>query len=178
MKKLTLSLFGLFLLISSYSQVFNTASTLKPLKFSIGLNPVVVEENFGLFLHGGMGIKSGLDLSVKYGIFEGNDYFGADLEWGLINNSVDISLTTGIHNFDEFGLDVALNFSFDIRKDIHLYTGFDTDLVFYDDAELFVWIPVGVEIGIKNGMSLILEAEIPVNNQAYSVFGGGLAFYF
>jgi hypothetical protein len=179
MKKINLFCIVLLFPTLTFSQVFNTASTLKPLKFSLGLEPCVLENNFGLFLHGGVGIKSGIDFAMKYGILEGSDYFGADLEWRLLGGGKpNVSLVTGGHTlWGVFGLDLGLNLSFPITKGVGLYTGLDTDVNFPpDDVDLDAWIPVGVEISMRNSMSFILEAEIPLDG--YFVFGGGIAFYF
>lgn len=175
-------LFVLILLIaSSYlasAQVFNTASTLKPGAFSLGVEPVVYDRDFGLFLHGGIGIKSGIDLGLKYGFLNGSDYFGADLEWRLMAGKPNISLTTGAHSFYDPGLDLGLNLSFPITKGAGFYTGLDLDINFGDhNTYTPLWLPVGVEISLKKNMSFIFEDEIPLND-AYNILGLGLAFYF
>jgi hypothetical protein len=43
------------------AQVFNTAETLKPMKFSVGIAPIYYNENFGLLLMGEAGIKQDID---------------------------------------------------------------------------------------------------------------------
>jgi len=179
MKKIVIALFIAVLPLLSFAQVFNTASTLKSGKFSLGLNPVVYEDNFGLFLHGGVGIRSGIDLGIRYGILDGEDYFGADLEWRLLSGKPSISLTTGAHNYYDPGLDLALNLSFPIVSNIQLYTGLDMDINFgANDTYTWLWLPVGVEIPIKSKMAFMFEAEIPISDNTRSIFGGGLAFYF
>jgi hypothetical protein len=181
MKKLKIVLLILVFPVMAFSQVFNTASTLKPGNFSIGINPLIYEKDFGLFLHGGVGIKSGIDLSLHYGFLEYEDYFGADIEWRLLSGKPSISLITGAHKFIDGGLDLALNFSFPIAAGIQLYTGLDMDINFGDnDTYLPVWLPIGVEIPLKSKISFLFEAEIPLTNDPYAVniFGGGVAFYF
>ncbi len=51
-------------LFSINAQVFNTASTLKSGKANLGINPAVLNEDFGLFVHGGFGISPGFDLGL------------------------------------------------------------------------------------------------------------------
>ena len=169
------------LLVSVYlnAQVFNTAETLKPLKFSVGIAPIYYNENFGLFFSGGVGIKPGIDFSLKYAVLEAEDYFGADLEWKLLNQkSVDISLTTGCHNYYDFGLDVSGNVSFRIKNDISAYTGLDMDLNFGSDLYIPFWIPVGVEIDLNKNVGFLFEAEIPLSESAYPIIDGGFSFFF
>ena len=159
------------------SQVFHSAQTLKKGGFSLGVEPSVIvngNESFYLFLHGGYGIKSGLDLALKFGVGNEN-YFGADLEFAIKKN---ISLTVGAHDFGSFGLDGALLFNIPIKSDLKLVTGLDMDINFPDEVELPLWLPIGLEVNLKKNMSLIFESEIGLTPPAYHFFGGGLAFYF
>jgi hypothetical protein len=180
MKKLTITFIIFLFPVLSYSQVFNTASTLSPGKFSLGINPLFYEKDFGLFLHGGVGIKPGLDLAIHYGILDYNDYVGADLEWRLVGGKgPKVSLITGAHNYNDFGLDLGLNLSFTITSNVQLYTGIDSDINFgQNDTYTPLWLPIGVEIPVKSKMSFMFEAEVPLSDAAWSIFGGGLAFYF
>jgi hypothetical protein len=179
--KILITLFMVILPLMSYSQIFNTASTLKPGKVSFGLNPLVFEKDFGLFLHGGIGIKSGVDLALHYGFLEYDDYFGADLEWRLIQGKPSLSLITGAHKRYDTGLDLGINLSFPITAGTQLYTGLDMDYNFGRDNRsnyTQAWLPIGVEIALKRSTSFMFEAEIPINDNAYTIFGGGIVFYF
>jgi hypothetical protein len=51
MKKIVTVIVYVFIFNQLFSQVFNTASTLKKGTFSLGLNPAYYDDNFGLFLH-------------------------------------------------------------------------------------------------------------------------------
>jgi hypothetical protein len=181
MKKLIIAV-GLFCLpLLTFSQVFNTASVLKPGKFSFGIEPAIVDKDLGLFLHGGVGLAPGVDLGLKYGFLRYNDYFGADLEWRLMADKPNISLTTGGHVMNDFGLDLGLNISFSITSAASLYSGIDTDINFYKEpvgTQFLAWMPVGIQLYLKPKMAFMLEAEIPLNNNAYSIFVGGLNFFF
>ncbi len=162
----------------SNAQVFNTATTLKPRHFSIGLNPVYFNEDLGMFIYGNAGIKSGIDLSLKFGILDGSDYLGFDLEWRLLGGKPDISLLTGIHSWGDFGLDLGLNISFPVKGDIAIYTGLDSDINFNDDVTGLFWIPLGIEIKMRKNISLLFEGEIPISDPAFPIIGGGVSFYF
>ncbi len=192
MKKL-IDIIGLIRIpLLSISQVFNTASLLKPGDFSFGAEPVIIQDNLGFFGHIGVGLVRGIDLGLKAGFLEGTHpaYLGADLEWRLKSARPSISITTGAHKnqFGHFGLDGSLNISFAIRKVAYPYFGFDSDVNFhsghydyyghyYDDTNILMWIPVGVEIYLRRSISLILEAEIPIEASTYYVLGGGFTFY-
>lgn len=179
MKKIVISLLSVFFALNVQAQVFNTATTLKKNSFSIGIEPLIHidggNDGFMLFFHGGYGIKSGIDFGLKIGAGE-TTYFGADLEWALGKN---ISLTTGAHDFGDFGLDGALNFSFPITGGVDLYSGVDMDINFGEnEVYLPVWIPIGLEIGLRSNLSFLFESEIGLTDPAYHVIGGGLNFYF
>lgn len=179
MKKIYL--IGLMLIFSSitYGQVFNTGQTLKPKKFSAGIEPgVMVNSNseFILFLHGGYGIKQGIDFSLKAGVLGPEEYFGADVEFALLKR---MSIAFGAHSFGDFGLDGNWNVTFPIKKDIRVSSGLDLDVNFNEDKTRYLlWLPLSVEIGLRKNMSFIFEAEIGLTDPAYNFIGGGLNFYF
>ncbi|MFO7659128.1 MAG: hypothetical protein R6W78_18865 [Bacteroidales bacterium] len=179
MRRLILTTIVSITVLLANAQVFNTAEILKPLKFNLGIAPIYFNNNLGLFFMGGVGIKSDIDFSLKYAILEYEDYFGADLEWKLLNSkSVDFSLTTGCHNYYDFGLDVSGNVSFNIKRDIAIYTGLDIDINFGNDVYAPFWIPLGVQIGLNRTIAFIFEAEIPINQSAYPIIDGGFSFRF
>jgi hypothetical protein len=168
----------IFVAVTANSQVFNTGSTLKQGHFSIGLNPAYhsggPSDELNMYFHGGFGIKSGLDISVKLGIGHAN-YIGADVEWALGRR---FSLTTGIHDFEDFGLDGTINITFPITNEANLYTGLDLDLIFSDELKVPIWLPLGIGIGLRSSVEFILEAEIGLNDPGYHIISGGLNIYF
>jgi hypothetical protein len=164
------------------AQVFNTAQTLQTGKFSLGLEPTLYDrENneTSLFIHGGYGISRGLDLGIKLGLGMDDTYFGADLEWMLRAVSPYISISAGAHMFNDVGMDGTMNITFPFNKQVWLYTGLDLDIVFADkDTYIPFWLPVGIEVGIRRNMTILLEVEAGLNDEADTVFGGGINFYF
>ncbi len=188
-KILFLSTALLFLSAMTYGQVFNTGQTLKPKKFSLGVEPSVLingDSEFMLFLHGGYGLKKGIDFSLKAGFLSDYDeYIGGDLEFALGRY---FSVMGGAHHFGNFGLDGAILGTYPIRSDVRISSGFDMDINFadkYDDqgeedgkkAQFIGWIPISLEIGLRKNMSFIFEAEINVTDVGYHFIGGGLNFY-
>lgn len=185
MKKSVLILVFVFSTIQLTGQVFNSAEILKPGRFSVGINPTDVEKELALFLYGGYGLTRKIDLSVRYGFLEGNDYIGADVEWAIKDgDGYDISLFAGAHDsgafgpdIGEFGLDIGIIASILIGKHAIIYSGLDSDIYFdFNDTRNF-WIPLGVEINWKDNISLIIEADIPASEWAPHIFGGGVGFY-
>jgi hypothetical protein len=178
MRRILILTLCLFVMGTVNAQVFNTGSTLKPNTFSMGIEPSVIisgDANFMLFLHGGYGIKSGIDLGVTVGVLGSDNYFGADVEFAVGKN---MSLAFGAHNFGSFGLDGTFLFTFPIRGDIRIFSGADLDVNFGNSTNFLLWIPLGVEVGLRKNMSFIFEAEIGLTPPAYHLIGGGVNFYF
>ncbi|MEY1638324.1 hypothetical protein [Tenuifilum osseticum] len=166
--------------VMSLGQVFNTGQTLKPKTISVGFEPAVLingSNEFMLFLHGGYGLTRGIDVGITAGVLGPDNYFGANVEFVLGKN---VSLAGGAHSFGSFGLDGTLNLTFGLAKGVRLITGLDTDINFPDggDTQFLLWIPAGVDIGLRKNMSFILEAEIGLTDPAYNLIGGGVVFYF
>ena len=116
MKKVVSAVIFLVFVVSVNGQVFNTATTLKKGKLAFGLNPAYYNENMGLFLHGNLGIVSGVDLAVKYGFLDArhNDFIFAIIaqQWGfwgclallgLYVVIIGCGLEIAVHNTDPFG---------------------------------------------------------------------------
>jgi len=123
MKKILFLLMLCGLTASAFSQVFNTAGILKRGQFSAGINPVMNGEELGLFVHGGYGISENLDVAAKFGITEGYDYLGADVEWSLRNTErLQISLTGGGHVRANFGLDAGASLSFPLLRNTYIFS--------------------------------------------------------
>ena len=179
MRRITIIIFCLVTFLSTTnSQVFNTATTLKKGGFAIGIEPAFIMDGdeFFLFLHGGYGIKKGLDMSLKFGLGGGDTYVGGDLEFALRKN---ISLAVGAHSWNVFGLDGTLLFNIPIKSDIKLVTGLDMNVDFPDDdVNLPLWIPIGLEVGLSGRAKLMFEVEIAITQDASHMFGGGVNFFF
>ena len=177
MKKLLLPLICLLVAAGANAQVFNTGATLKKETFSIGVEPVFINnvDGFMLFAHAGYGLKQGITIGVSAGMLNGQ-YFGANVKWAMAKY---ISLTTGAHFWGDFGLDGMLNLTFPIKSDSRIFTGVDADINFpKSGVNVPIMIPVGVQIGLRKNMAFILEGEIGVTKTAYNMLGGGVVVYF
>ena len=140
----------------SFGQVFNTGQTLKAKTFSVGFEPAVLingSNEFMLFLHGGYGLRSGIDFGLNVGVLGPETYIGADVEFAIAKR---ISLAVGAHDFGVFGLDGTLNFTIPIKSGVRLFSGLDLDVNFPEpETQFLLWLPVGLDIGIKKNMSFI-----------------------
>ena len=178
MKKLLL--FAALMICSlSEAQVFNNGQTLQPKSFSLGLNPVVFNGDPGMFLYGGYGVSEGFDVEVKYGMLEGYDYFGANMEWALSEKYPFLSVGTGFHTLKYFGLDLTLNTAFEIQGGHSIFTGLDMDFNFKTgNTDTHIWFPVGVEVFLQPKLTFILETNAALSDNTPNTFGGGLVFFF
>jgi len=76
-------------------------------------------------------------------------------------------------------LDGTLNVTFPLAKGARLSSGLDLDVNFPEnDTKFLLWLPIGIEVGLRKNMSFIFEAELGLTDPAYNLIGGGLNFYF
>jgi hypothetical protein len=187
-----------FLLISSFSfgQLFSTGQTLKPKKWSVGVEPSVLvngDAEFYLFGHAGYGLKKGIDLGLKVGVLgDYGEYIGGDVEFGIGRY---FSVMGGAHHFGNFGLDANILGTYPIKSDVRISSGFDVDINFVDavdnngtpndtsddketvDAVFVGWVPISLEIGLKKNLSFIFETMINVTGDSFHFIGGGVNIY-
>ena len=178
MKRIALIFIVSLFITTSSAQVFQTAYTLKPRAFALGINPAMAHSNFALFLHGGYGLKQGMDLGMKLGIGWGDPYLGADFKWTMSVGMPAIAISAGVHFHHNPGFDGTLNITFPLNSSTRLYSGLDADIIFAHNILMPIWIPVGLEVGIRQGMSVILEGSLGVTSYAPHIINGGVVFYF
>ncbi len=179
MRKISLLIcFVLFAGISQ-AQVFNTGEMMPKGKFSAGLEPTyLINSDHGtlfLFVHGNYGLKNDIGLNFQVGAGGYDTYAGGGINWGLSKN---FSLSTGVHYFGYFGLDGRLNFTVPIKDDARIYSGLDAEVNFGTDVRVPLWVPVGVEIRLRDKLAFSLESEIAITAPAYHLVGAGVIFYF
>ncbi len=196
MQQRTIFLLSLIVSISS-AQVFNSANVLRNKQFSLGINPVIYGEarndDAGLFLHGEYGFGQLMDIGFNLGLGFNETYFGVNLEKVLVTASPIVSVSGGIHSFNDVGIDLALNFTIPLNKTVALFAGLDSDIVFAEKKEInsgsgrlesksdmrfLSWFYIGSEVAIRNKMTLLFESEIGIADGASNLFGAGIKFYF
>ena len=188
MKKVLLLLVAVSFASISFGQVFSTGQTLKSGAMSLGIEPAVVGNNFGIFFHGGYGLNTGSDLGIKAGFGQGNPYIEGNVEFGLLRSNPYLSATLGGHYNGNFGFDGGATITFPVSR-VFLSSGLDMNLDFYQadtnadgkkelHTSLPVWLPFGLEVYVKKHLSIIFEAEVGVSSAAYTIVGGGISMYF
>ncbi|WP_421920603.1 hypothetical protein [Marinifilum sp.] len=161
------------------AQVFNTSRILKGGEAAIGFEPSLLvydgDTDFMMFFHAGVGLGQNIDLGAKFGAFGNENFYGGDLEFGF---SKTLSLSAGAHHFHDFALDGTANVTVPLARGTNLITGLDMDIVFGNTSKIPLWIPLGIQVSVGNGWSLIMESEIELTDEAYHYFGVGMAYGF
>ncbi len=189
--------FLLFSFSSVNAQVFSSAKVLKNHQLTFSLNPLLINDlladDAGMFLHGEYGIGGDMEVTTKLSLGLNKTYFGVAIEKTIIRSFPIVSISGGIHSFDDIGLDFSFNLSGSVNKLVNLYGGFDTDFVFAEkrewdikadkwrkesDLKFLSWIFFGSEVVIGKRLTLLFEAEIGAADEAYNLFGTGLKYYF
>jgi hypothetical protein len=182
--KMTFILFTLILLGIAQAQVLENAGTLRTGKMNLGVFLTDYEnDDLGIFVNGGYGLGPGYDLGLRLGLGYHETYLGANVEWLLKGGKPAISLAAGAHVFGDLGLDGTLNLTIPASRQINIYTGLDLDINFVErrgekDTQVPLWLPLGVEIGLKTNIALLIEVEFDVGDDAWTIFSAGVNFSF
>jgi hypothetical protein len=166
-----------------FAQVLNTASVLRSGLFSVSFAPVwhVEHDNrLGLDIGAGVGIGHGADLAFKMMLENGgNNYFGGNVEFVLLQDVPVISLALGAHAYNDVGLDGTFNITFPIRQAVALYSGIDMDAEFHDGGQDFpLWVPVGLQVMLRRSLAIIMEIDIGAIEPADNRFALGMNVFF
>lgn len=182
MRKLLVISALLMLFVMAKAQVFGTSQTLKKGALNLGILPTIIDyhgnNDFLLFLQGGYGLKSNVDLGIKLGLLGDDNYIGADVEFALGKR---FSLAGGAHVFNDFGIDATALYTAPLNNSVRFTSGLDVDFVFPDSGSLqYVWIPLNLEVDLKKDLVFIFEADIDTKliDEAANMISAGVQFYF
>jgi hypothetical protein len=157
--------------VNAQDGFFSNAKTLEKGTGSIGLQPVFLtaQDDFMFILRGAYGIQSGLTGHLKLGLFEDETYFGGHFETALNRNSesnVDIAGLVGVYTYGDVGLKLGLNLSTDFEP-VSIYSGFNYQPLFIENnTNHAILVPIGFDVHLENGIDLMLEGNIPANDDA------------
>jgi hypothetical protein len=182
LKKILILAWLLIAAEGAFPQVCNTANTLRPGRFSIGVVPIFYVNpgnSVGLLLDGGIGLTRNTDLSLKLLLNNSATYFGGDFEFTILNGFPTISLATGMHVYHKLGIDGTFNITFPIRKIISFYGGIDADINFLDNGTEFpLWGFFGLQVMARRNLGILMEIDVGINNPADNKFNFGINVYF
>jgi hypothetical protein len=172
----------LLLSVASHAQVYNTAQKLKSGTFRLCIAPLLVTQGGnidpGLYVLGGVGVTSIMDLYLTSRIASDRSNFGVDIQWALVKGTPALSLSTGGHVGTGIGIDGTLDLAFPVGNTVVFYGGLDMDVDFdLNEITVPVWVFLGPRIQIRKNTTLFLEVDIGVTNVSPSILGLGLSFY-
>ncbi len=199
MKKIVFILVVSLISMNGMAQVFKTGKVLNSGDFSFAITPVYYTdaENFATFFHAGFGLGNNLDIAAHYGLRDGRDLLGADLELNIIDESnFSFSVSAGGHlyfahpdNYDDIpGLDATALVTYTFNQNgFEIYGGVDNDIDFVKDhstedpddrtTRSRFWLPVGFNYNITNNIELGAEVNVDINDEAFFFLGAGIIFY-
>ena len=177
-------LFAFFL--KGESQVINFGKTLPVRSFGVTLAPVYNVDNvFHYELEGmsylvmaGYGFRYDLDMNIKYGYYNGADFFSADVQYLFRERRKSYySVYGGFHKWKEYGLDLTGSFTYTPQYRVNLTFGLDMDID-VSEVELRTWVPINFGLNFDDRYFLYLEYDLPVNERAWDILGAGVTFIF
>jgi len=187
--------------VMASGQVVNYAKTLPVRSFSLGITPAyhlgannvgirnigVPEDQFGAFalgVSGGYGLTYSMDVSAKFiYVMGGKPFFGADLQY-LIHEGRNsyFSVIGGVHNWDNFGVDLTGLFTYALSYNVSISGGLDMDVNYDPDMpnkiRPRVWLPVNIGFNVSKYTFLYAEFDLQVSQWSWSILAVGANFIF
>jgi hypothetical protein len=165
--------------IGANAQLFSSTGTLSKGEISLGIHPVIIDGDAGVYLRGTIGTVYNLDVNVSIGVLEGDNYVGADIKKPILNDHIDMAFKAGIHFWgDNFGFDGALIVDYDIQNDLTIFSGIDADLNADSGLSAYFWLPLGVEYKFYPNMTFIGELDLGINDKAHNIWQVGIRMNF
>jgi hypothetical protein len=173
--------------------VMNSAETINPGNFKLGVYPLVLLGNngggsdFGIAGRAGLGLTRRIDIELKGAFIENISYFGADVEfWLLKGRNINASVALGGHlinvksGSDSYGFDATFLASTAPVSKLEIYGGvklaFDSVKNSNQNFTMVHIVP-GLEYRISRSLDLQAEFGIALNDNSRSYISAGLAFY-
>jgi hypothetical protein len=179
---------ALTLISLTFSQMMNTAETLKKGDGVARFSTSIYDNDTQFNIHGGYGLKSGMDLEARVSFGGAETYFGIDLEYLLSNKGGNaFSVFGGFHNYGDFGLDFGAAFSTGLGSKLDFYAAFDGNLDFYDvpdgsggtksESKFDSYIVLGFDIPLKRTISVGFEGSIGISDNTQNIITLGVNYY-
>jgi hypothetical protein len=179
--------------VSAQDVLMNSAETINQGNIKLALFPTVIfgksgdDSLWGVAGRVGIGLTRRFDIEAKTAIFDGLKYFGADVEYWLVQGrNANVSVALGGHltdvqeGRDSFGIDTAFLFSTSPVKNLEFYGGLKLAFDSMKDPDQNVTrahIVPGIEYRISPDLDLLAEVGIALNGNTRTYASVGLAFY-
>ena len=196
MRYLTTLLVGFTLLTTTAASaqdfgVAQSAETINVGNIKLLANPMFVfgkdgsNDEGGLALGVGYGLTDRVDVEGRIALFEDVNFYGGDIEFGLVPGSpYNISATIGGHftdtDVDNWGaLDLTLQASRHATPKLEIYGAFDFTAEFPpDNSYKTLHLVPGIEYAVSDDLDLVAEFGIGLTDDSYHYVTGGVAYYF
>ena len=164
---------------------FSNARTLEKGVGSVALQPVFLtnQDDFMFIIRGGYGLTNSVTGHLKLGLFEDETFFGGHFETALNNSAesnIDVAALVGVHSYGDLGLKLGLNLSTDLDA-VSIYSGINYQPLFIENnTNHAILVPIGFDVHLNEGFDIMLEGNIPANDDAryLEAITFGTRFYF
>jgi len=180
--------------VSAQEVMMNSAETIKPGNFKLGIFPTVLfgknggKSVFGVAGRFGFGLTPRVDIEAKAALFKNLTYFGADIEYWLVKaHNLNASVAVGGHMTkqdggpDSSGIDAAFMVSTSPVNNLEIYGGlklaFDSFKNSNQNFTLAYFVP-GIEYRISDDLDFLAEVGIALKDNSRSYASVGFAYYF
>lgn len=182
----------------AHAEVFHDAQVLAPGTFSLGFEGESEFEpgwNNLVYAHLGVGLPGNLDLGMKVSFFDQATYFGADVQYGVLDDGEGfpaLSIKAGGHwldypektkQADFFGFDGTVVMSEDFAQ-VVAFIGYDVDADFppgYGRALFAQHVFGGAHINVSEHLAFFVEGGYGLKNRTTPTrhyISGGPTLYF
>lgn len=179
MKRLLFITLISLLAISVNAQLFTSTKTLSKGEINLGLHPVIIDGDAGVYLRGTIGTAYDMDVNINIGVLEGDNYVGVDIKKPLFTDHLDMAIKAGMHFWgNNFGLDGALIVDYDFDDEITIFSGMDADFNAESGLSAYFWLPIGIEYNFYPNMTFIGELDLGINDKALNIWQVGVKMSF
>ena len=180
--------------VSAQEVMMNSAETIKPGNFKLGIFPTVLfgkngeKSVFGVAGRFGFALSPRVDIEAKASIFKNLTYFGADLEYWLVKGrNLNASVAVGGHITkqdnapDSSGIDAAFMVSTSPVNNLEIYGGLKIAFDSFKNSDqnyTLAYLVPGIEYRISDDLDFLAELGIALKENARSYGSVGFAYYF
>lgn len=179
--------------VSAQDVLMNSAETINQGNFKLALFPTVLfgrnggDSVWGLAGRFGYGLTPRVDIEAKGASFKGLNYFGADIEYWLVqgkNANVSVALGGHLTNWKEgpnsSGIDTSLLFSTRPAEHLEIYGGLKLAFDSFKNSDLnltLAHLVPGIEYRLSADLDLLAEFGLALTDDSRSYVSVGLALY-
>lgn len=173
----------LFVSSLASAQVINFGKTLPVGSYSIGaaasynIDSPYNDGGMSYMAYAGFGASYAMDFNLKYIMYPGKDYFGADVQYLFKEARKSyFNVIGGLHYQDDFGIDLTGSYTYTPEFWLNLTVGLDFDVIMSDNFRVAAWIPLNAGVSVGNIFFIFFEYDLPANGKAWDVISLGVNY--